>query len=249
VVTWRKLGGHCAKRLWYYWLVQLPGKCSAAFLGLGGSVQCRWLNWVEWEFLEVVVALRFPVSMLCAPPGRHWVNVSWFKMEMTAQLHVHLSSKKFLIMFCRFNFLPSPWHTNFDSVFIGHRSSKRCLTLLYHVDYLAFETFKCKVPFHATKAYGGSRSTHSEPRNWMELNGQLHAPAALIPGKDPRHLLNRKEHSKPSRLRNDWRRDLWSRNLRHMTSKNDKRSVNLLLYQHKNNLGLLMCTCCIGVLL
>jgi hypothetical protein len=28
-------------------------------------------------------------------------------------------------------------------------------------------------------------STHSWPRNWMEVSGQLHGPACLCPGKEP----------------------------------------------------------------
>jgi hypothetical protein len=40
------------------------------------------------------------------------------------------------------------------------------------------------VPVHAMKAYTES-STHSEPRLWMEMIGQLHAPAALPTGTNP----------------------------------------------------------------
>jgi hypothetical protein len=29
------------------------------------------------------------------------------------------------------------------------------------------------------------RSTFSRPRQWLELSGQLHAPAAFSPGKEP----------------------------------------------------------------
>jgi len=29
------------------------------------------------------------------------------------------------------------------------------------------------------------RSTHSEPRHWTEVSGQLHAPVAWLPGKNP----------------------------------------------------------------
>jgi hypothetical protein len=41
---------------------------------------------------------------------------------------------------------------------------------------------------YAMKAYWGSESMASRvlwPRHWMEVNCQLHAPAALHPGKDP----------------------------------------------------------------
>jgi hypothetical protein len=31
------------------------------------------------------------------------------------------------------------------------------------------------------------RYTFSSPRHWLEVSGQLHAPAALLPGKEPPH--------------------------------------------------------------
>jgi hypothetical protein len=52
------------------------------------------------------------------------------------------------------------------------------------------------------KAYWGSGgiSTHSWPRHWMEVSGQLHAPAALLPGKE--YPLNRRLGEPQSR---SWR--------------------------------------------
>ena len=45
------------------------------------------------EFLEVVVALRFPVSLLCARPSWLAFHVTWFQLEMTVQLYDNLARK------------------------------------------------------------------------------------------------------------------------------------------------------------
>jgi len=37
---------------------------------------------------------------------------------------------------------------------------------------------------------GTNTSTHSQPEEEMEVNGQLHAPAALPPGKQTLHPMN-----------------------------------------------------------
>jgi hypothetical protein len=45
----------------------------------------------------------------------------------------------------------------------------------------------CLTKHHAMKIYWEWRdsSTHSLPQHWMEVSGQLHAPATLLPGKEP----------------------------------------------------------------
>jgi hypothetical protein len=46
----------------------------------------------------------------------------------------------------------------------------------------------CLVKHHAMKVYWGSRGIAPrilQPRNWMEVSGHLHAPAALHPRKEP----------------------------------------------------------------
>jgi hypothetical protein len=42
------------------------------------------------------------------------------------------------------------------------------------------------IKHHTMKRYEEWRytSTHSEPRHWMEMSGQLHVPAALYPRKE-----------------------------------------------------------------
>jgi hypothetical protein len=68
--------------------------------------------------------------------------------------------------------------------------------------YLAFLLGVCHVvkgkavPLHTMEApagRGGIASTHSQPRHWMGVSSQHHAPAALYPrGKDPRYPLYRR---------------------------------------------------------
>jgi hypothetical protein len=51
------------------------------------------------------------------------------------------------------------------------------------------------VPQHAPKVLGGDSvaPTHSQPRHWMGVSSQRHAPAALYPrGKDLRYALHRR---------------------------------------------------------
>jgi hypothetical protein len=55
---------------------------------------------------------------------------------------------------------------------------------------------------HAMKAYRGSGGIASLilwPRHYMEASGQLHAPAALPPAKDPSYLLDRRLSGPQSR--------------------------------------------------
>jgi hypothetical protein len=42
------------------------------------------------------------------------------------------------------------------------------------------------------KTYGGVEVYFHQSLHWMEVSGQLHAPAALPPGKLPKYSLNRK---------------------------------------------------------
>jgi hypothetical protein len=53
------------------------------------------------------------------------------------------------------------------------------------------------------------RSTFSWPRHYLEVSGQLHAPAALPPGKSPRYPLDRRMGGPQSRSGRRRRENSW----------------------------------------